>query len=93
MLPQGAVIVICSTIAPSSAVSLQKILDKVGKGHQLVDAPISGGPSRAETGDLAVMASGDEGALSRAHAVLYALSAQAGNAANLHLIRECNEEF
>ena len=88
VLPQNAVIVLSSTVSPSSAIYLQSLLDKAGKGHQLVDAPTSGGPSRGDTGDIAIMASGDPEALSRVCTVLQAMSTAAGNQSNLHFIRK-----
>lgn len=87
-MPEGAVIILGSTIAPSSAVNLQKLLDAYGKGQQLVDAPVSGGPSRGDIGDLAIMASGSDAALAKACSVLQAMSTQAGNTVNLHFIRK-----
>ncbi|KAK8845549.1 hypothetical protein IAR55_006264 [Kwoniella newhampshirensis] len=85
-LPEGSTVILCSTIAPADAVKLQGLLDKQQKGLQLVDAPISGGPSRSATGDLTIMASGSNEALSKASIVLQALSGQAGNKSNLHFI-------
>jgi 3-hydroxyisobutyrate dehydrogenase-like beta-hydroxyacid dehydrogenase len=88
VLPDNAVIVLCSTIAPSAAVRIQTLLHKLQRGLKLVDAPMSGGPSRANIGDLAVMASGESSALEKACKVLQAMSTQAGNTINLHFIRE-----
>ncbi|OCF36280.1 hypothetical protein I316_02154 [Kwoniella heveanensis BCC8398] len=84
-LPQNSLIIICSTIPPSEAIRIQTLLDTHKKGHQLIDAPVSGGPSRAVKGDLSIFASGSEEALSRAHPILSVLSTSAGNA-NLHFI-------
>jgi 3-hydroxyisobutyrate dehydrogenase len=44
-----------------------------GKGVQVVDCPVSGGVPRAETGELAIMAGGEEAALDRAEPVLRAM--------------------
>ena len=44
------------------------------KGVTLVDAPVSGGVSRARTGELAIMAGGKAAALDRAEPVLRAMS-------------------
>jgi 3-hydroxyisobutyrate dehydrogenase-like beta-hydroxyacid dehydrogenase len=88
-MPKNGVIVLCSTIAPSAALKIQAGLDKLQRGLKLIDAPVSGGPSRANIGDLAVMASGDDAALAKACSVLQAMATQAGNTVNLHFIREC----
>jgi 3-hydroxyisobutyrate dehydrogenase len=45
-----------------------------GQGVTLVDAPVSGGVSRARTGELAIMAGGEAAALDRAEPVLRAMS-------------------
>jgi 3-hydroxyisobutyrate dehydrogenase-like beta-hydroxyacid dehydrogenase len=87
-LPKGATVIISSTIAPSSAAKLQSLLDKKGKDIHLVDAPVSGGPSRSLAGDLAVFAGGSTEGLKKAAFVLQAFSQQAGNVKNLHFIRE-----
>ena len=80
--------VLCSTVAPAEAARLQGMLEQQGRGIQLVDAPVSGGPSRAATGDLAIMASGESSALSKASPVLCAMSSARGNDSYLHFIRE-----
>ncbi|WVQ93674.1 hypothetical protein IAU59_000750 [Kwoniella sp. CBS 9459] len=84
-LPKNSLIIICSTIPPSEASRIQTLLDTHQSGHQLIDAPVSGGPSRAIKGDLSIFASGKDEALSRAYPVLSTLSTSAGNA-NLHFI-------
>jgi 3-hydroxyisobutyrate dehydrogenase len=43
------------------------------KGVQMVDCPVSGGVPRAKTGELAIMAGGDDAALDRAEPVLRAM--------------------
>jgi 3-hydroxyisobutyrate dehydrogenase-like beta-hydroxyacid dehydrogenase len=58
----------------------------LNKGLTLIDAPVSGGPSRAATGDLTIMASGPEEALAKAASVLQAMSSTK-DAGNLHFIR------
>lgn len=78
---------VCSTVAPVSAVRLQSLLNEAGRRLQLVDAPVSGGPSRSSKGNLSIMASGEMTALSKACSVLQAMSTQAGNVPNLHFIR------
>ena len=85
-LPPNATIVLSSTVAPSAARALQLQLDTLNKGLTLIDAPVSGGPSRASTGDLTIMASGPESALAKSAMVLQAMSS-AKDSGNLHYIR------
>ena len=87
-LPEGSTIILCATVAPADTIRIQSQLNILDRDLQLVDAPVSGGPSRTTTGDLAIMASGQPKALSRACSVLQAMSTQAGNTKNLHFIRE-----
>ncbi len=68
----GAVIVMCSTVAPGYAASLPARLDAQGIGF--VDAPISGGPQRAEAGTLSMMAAGPAATLQRALPLLNAVA-------------------
>lgn len=79
-LPEDATVVVCSTVAPSAISHIQSL---VGKGINVVDAPVSGGPSKSATGDLTITASGDETALSKAAPVLAALAKT-----HLHFIRK-----
>lgn len=86
-LPANATIILSSTVAPSDARLIQTQLDALNKGLTLVDAPVSGGPSRSATGDLAIMASGPEEALAKVSTILQAMSTAAGNK-NLHFVRK-----
>jgi 3-hydroxyisobutyrate dehydrogenase-like beta-hydroxyacid dehydrogenase len=85
-LPNNATIILSSTVAPSAARALQLQLDVLNKGLTLIDAPVSGGPSRAINGDLTIMASGPETALAKAAPILQAMSTSK-NPDNLHYIR------
>lgn len=87
-LPEKATVILSSTVAPSDATRIQATLDTLGRGVQLVDAPVSGGPSRASTGELTIMASGSDEALFKADSVLKALSSSSGASDKLHYIRE-----
>ena len=51
-LPEGAVVILTSTVGIAAAESVAARLEKDGIG--LVDAPVSGGPTRAGEGDLLV---------------------------------------
>jgi len=57
----SAVFLIHATLAPSDVVAL---------GPGVVDAPVSGGPDRARSGNLAVMIGGEAGLVARARPVL-----------------------
>ena len=69
-MERGGVVMMCSTIAPTDAAA---IADQLAR-HDLamLDAPISGGPARAEAGTLSMMAAGSDAAFDRAADVLAA---------------------
>ena len=62
----GGVIVLGSTVAPEDARALAALAPRLG----FVDAPVSGGVAGAESGKLAIMASGSEAAMARARPAL-----------------------
>jgi 3-hydroxyisobutyrate dehydrogenase len=71
-LRTGAVLVDMSSSNPSGTLRLGRVLAERGIG--LVDAPVSGGIARAETGTLTIMAGADDAAhLERARPVLATL--------------------
>jgi 3-hydroxyisobutyrate dehydrogenase len=71
-LQQGAIVVDMSSSNPNGTIALGKELTARGVG--LVDAPVSGGIARAETGQLAIMAGADDPAqLERVRPVLETL--------------------
>jgi 3-hydroxyisobutyrate dehydrogenase len=73
-LPQSAIVLVMSTIAPAQA---RELADYAAtRGCTLVDAPVSGGPGRAGTGDLSIAISGDPAAVARVQPVLDALGKQ-----------------
>ena len=55
-LPEGAAVVVMSTIGPEA---VRELADGLG-GLRTLDAPVSGGVARAERGDLLIMAGGPE---------------------------------
>ncbi len=62
-------------------------------GGQLVDAPVSGGVARAETGTLAIMAGGDAAAIDRAEPVLRAMGSsvlRTGAVGSAHAMKALN---
>ena len=65
---RGALVAMCSTVAPDYAAGLPARLAPHDIG--VIDAPISGGPRRAEEGTLSMMAAGAPAALARALPVL-----------------------
>ncbi|MEV5539968.1 NAD(P)-dependent oxidoreductase [Saccharopolyspora shandongensis] len=67
-LNTGAVVVLTSTVGPDAARETAARLAE--SGARLVDAPVSGGPARAGTGDLLIVLSGDEDSLDAARPVL-----------------------
>ena len=71
---RGALVAMCSTVAPDYAAGLPGRL--APHGIDVVDAPISGGPRRAEEGTLSMMASGAPAAMARALPVLEAVASR-----------------
>jgi 3-hydroxyisobutyrate dehydrogenase-like beta-hydroxyacid dehydrogenase len=57
-LPEGAAVVVMSTIGPEAVRELDQEL--AGRGLRILDAPVSGGVARAERGDLLIMAGGPQ---------------------------------
>lgn len=70
-LGAGALVIDCSTIAPSAARSTAARLAARGVGF--VDAPVSGGSEGALAGTLAIMCGGTSGDVARARPVLEAI--------------------
>ena len=71
-LPAGAVVVDMSSSSPTVTRELGPLLAE--RGLALVDAPVSGGVPRAETGTLTIMIGGDdEAAIERVQPVLEAM--------------------
>lgn len=58
LLPQGCIVMVCSTVSPDFA---QKTAVQLAeRGLRMLDAPISGGSIRAAQGKLSIMASGPD---------------------------------
>jgi 3-hydroxyisobutyrate dehydrogenase len=70
-LSRGAIVVEMSSGVPS--VTRVLAADLAGDGVALVDCPVSGGVARAVTGDLSILAGGDDDALARAEPLLAAM--------------------
>lgn len=68
----GTVVALCSTISPQDAEQLAARIESAGA--VALDAPVSGGPLRAEQGQLSLMLAGAEAVLARAEPMLAALA-------------------
>ena len=69
---RGKTVMLCSTIAPEDTIRFAQRLAK--SGIALIDAPISGGPARAEAGTMSIMLAADTELLQRHAQVIAALS-------------------
>ncbi|MFC7328956.1 NAD(P)-dependent oxidoreductase [Marinactinospora rubrisoli] len=67
-LRPGGIVVLTSTVGPDAARDTAARLAE--RGIRLVDAPVSGGPTRAGTGDLLIVVGADPDALRAARPVL-----------------------
>jgi putative dehydrogenase len=68
----GKTVMLCSTIAPQDTVRFAKCLAQAG--IETIDAPISGGPVRAESGTISMMLAAQAEVIARYEEVLAALS-------------------
>jgi len=73
-LRKGGLVMQCAT-CPAAFVRMLDERLKAG-GHELLDAPMSGGRARAEAGELTFMASGNARAFAAAESILSATSAK-----------------
>lgn len=73
-LPGEAVVMLTSTVSPAEARELAQEAAACGIGF--VDAPVSGGPGRAATGDLTMAVSGVPASVARCQVILNALSSR-----------------
>jgi 3-hydroxyisobutyrate dehydrogenase len=64
VLAEGSLVVDCTSGDPGSSREIAAML--AGRGIAFVDAPVSGGPPLAASGQLTVMCGGDESTVSRA---------------------------
>jgi putative dehydrogenase len=71
-LPEGAAVVLHSTVPPAFATALGERL--AASGHPFLDAPVSGGTVGAEGGKLTIMASGPPEAFAAAEPLLAAVA-------------------
>jgi 3-hydroxyisobutyrate dehydrogenase len=71
-LAPGALVMLCSTVAPSFVRTVAQRL--AARAIDLLDAPVSGGVARAAEGRLSIMASGSQTAFAKAEPLLTALA-------------------
>jgi len=76
-LAQGAVVLLCTTVAPAAAVAIAKRL--AAMGVLMLDSPVSGGVKGALGGTMTVMASGPEAAFAAARPVLDSIAGKVWN--------------
>lgn len=79
-LRSGSVVVLASTIGPDAAVATARKLAVAGVGT--VDAPVSGGPARAATGELLIMVGADGAEYAKARPLLDRLASSVVHAGN-----------
>ncbi|KAK2055340.1 hypothetical protein LY76DRAFT_596144 [Colletotrichum caudatum] len=78
-LPDGSIVILSSTVPPSFVRELESKLANLGKGINLIDAPVSGGVVRAANGTLTIICSGDDAVLSKANGPLLAMTGTPSN--------------
>ena len=87
----GLLILEMSSGAPAKTRALAA--EAEAAGVRLIDAPVSGGVPRAETGELAIMAGGDDADVERATAILSALGTsilRTGPVGSAHAMKALN---
>jgi 3-hydroxyisobutyrate dehydrogenase-like beta-hydroxyacid dehydrogenase len=83
-LPQGAVLLLCSTVPCDYVQSLDRQLRSIGRDDiLLVDSPVSGGAARAADGTLSIMAGMSEAALAKGRPLL----AEMADPAKLYIVQ------
>ena len=90
-LAPGTLVLEMSSGAPSQTVRLAELV--TGAGGGLVDAPVSGGVSRAETGELSIMVGGAEADIARADPLLRAMGTtitRTGGVGSAHAMKALN---
>lgn len=76
-LPQGATLILCSTVPSEYALSMERQLKERGREDvYFIDAPVSGGAIRAADGTLSIMAGAREEALEKGKWLLEEMSAE-----------------
>jgi L-threonate 2-dehydrogenase len=78
----GSVVLACATVSPEFAVSLGKRLAE--KGLKLLDAPLSGGAAKANSGEMTMMTSGPADAYAACEDVLAAIAGKVYRLGDAH---------
>lgn len=89
---QGALFIDMSTIAPSTAINIYRLLQE--KGVEALDAPVSGGQVGAESASLSIMVGGNEQAFQRALPIFRAMGkniVHIGEAGAGQMTKACNQ--
>lgn len=90
-LSRGALVVDMTSGVPDATRAIAARLE--ADGIAMIDAPVSGGVSRAKTGELAIMAGGDAAAIDRAQPVLEAMGSsviRTGSIGSAHAMKALN---
>ena len=90
-LRPGAVVIDMTSGAPGETRALAAMVAEAG--GVLIDAPVSGGVSRARTGELAIMVGGDEAAIARAEPLLRSMGTsimRTGGVGTAHAMKALN---
>ncbi|RKX34132.1 MAG: NAD(P)-dependent oxidoreductase [Verrucomicrobia bacterium] len=92
-LPSDAVCISCATLPPENARDFAQRMEDTGRHY--LDAPTSGGPAKAQTGEITIMGSGSSAAFEKAGPVLnavaakvYNLGAKAGVGSSMKLVNQ-----
>jgi len=90
-LSPGKLVLFCSTISPVDSARFAAAVLRTGAA--VLDAPISGGPARAQAGTMSMMLAGEAVTLAKASALLdavagkrFVISGQPGDAAKAKLV-------
>ena len=89
----GSVFIMCSTVPPAFAISLEARLEAIGL--LFLDAPISGGAARAASAEMTMMSAGKPAVYAKCEAMLNAVAAKvyklgdkAGNGSKVKIINQ-----
>lgn len=90
-LPPGAIVIDMTSGAPSATQAMAETLR--AQGSSLVDAPVSGGVTRAESGDLSIMFGGDDSVFEKVKPVLLSMGTsltRTGGVGTAHAMKALN---
>jgi L-threonate 2-dehydrogenase len=71
---KACTVVLCPTISPAEVQSAAAVLARTG--HAAIEAPTSGGPNRARTGEMSLLLAGDAAVIEREHSLFAHLSSR-----------------